>query len=151
LSCVRSQNKVFTNVRPCERRFFPKFLFSRVSESDFFYFGNILVMSEPSELVPTWKPTRKSQKIVKNCFFVFFVFVSFGKGLLPKVTKKWCSTRPVSTHKNSSRLENQLESSVKSSECRALHKWLWRSQSLAHCVAVTTFENVQIASLSSTS
>ncbi len=95
-------------LRPCV--FSKKFVFASFGNWLFSNFRNISVMSEPSELVPTRKPTRKSR------FFMFFVFASFGK----KFRKKLRSTRPVSTHKNSSRLKNWLESLVKSSECRAL-------------------------------
>ncbi len=92
---------------------------------------------------------QKSQIFSKNCenlqktcsetrleilsFFLNFLWVflqkfpsffrGFGSGRLPKlpkITKKWCSTPPILTRENSFRIKNQLESSVKSSECRAL-------------------------------
>jgi len=65
-------------------------------------------------------PTRSDPNFCKKTrFFANFVFVSFGNSLLTKfskVTKKWHSTRLVSTRENSFRLETRL----KSSECRAL-------------------------------
>jgi len=44
------KSETTTELRPCIRRFFPKFWFSRVSEIDFF---QILVMSDSRKLVLT--------------------------------------------------------------------------------------------------
>ncbi len=52
-------------------------------------------------------------------------FWGFGSGFFPnfpKTAKKWCLTRSSEITKNLFWLENRLESSVKSSECRALLK-----------------------------
>ncbi len=60
----------------------------------------------------------------RRFFPKIFIFASFGNRVLPKLpklTKKWRSTCLVSTRKNSFRLEDRLESSAKSSECRALN------------------------------
>jgi len=52
------------------------FVFVSFGNCLFTNFGNISVMSEPSELIPTQKITKIREK---SHFFVFFVFASFGK------------------------------------------------------------------------
>jgi len=112
----------------CERRLLPKFSFLRVSVIDFLWNSS---RDEFFELLPNSfllaktrsdpnfrKNSRKfAQKIAKKHK------KRVGMSLLPKIrvgTKKWRSTRLVSTRENSSQLENRLEISSSSSECRAL-------------------------------
>jgi len=91
------------------------------------YFGNVWAFrtrENCEELAPTCSDPNFCKKLRKNCEKMrFFAKITVGTSLLPKlpkVTKKWCSTLLVSTRENFSRLKNRLESSVKSSECRAL-------------------------------
>jgi len=67
--------------------------------------------------------SKSSEKFGNWFFRMFGNFGNFGNLKIPKfpkITKKWRLTRNSKIAKNSFRLENRLESSVKSSECRAL-------------------------------
>jgi len=60
------------------------------------------------------------KKFGKRVFLMFWNFWNCSISNFPKIAKKWRLTRTSKIKKNLFRLENQLESSVKSSECRAL-------------------------------
>jgi len=99
---------VCQNVRPCERRFFSEyFVFASFGNWLFSNFGNILVMSEPSELIPT-------QKIAKK---LPFTEISESNKKITFNLSRLDSRKLVPTQK-------PTQSSVKSSECRALPKCL---------------------------
>ena len=82
-------------IRPCERRLLPKFLFLRVSVIDVFWkLGLERVIRAFTELVPTRENSfrlKNDSKVAKNrkklCFSELLVITSFGNSLLPKFPK----------------------------------------------------------------
>jgi len=121
---------IVINLRPCERRLLPKFSFSRVSVIGVFRkLGLERVIRAFSELVPT---RENSFRLVPTLIFAknrVFSRFSFSRVSVIAVLRKLGLERVirafselVSTRENSFRLETRLESSEKSSECRALDK-----------------------------
>ncbi len=99
-------------VRPCVRRFFSEiFVFANFGNWLFLNFGNISVMSEPSEHVPTLVFAKNLQKLGSERAF----YRKLG-------SERKNDIELVSTRENSIRLETRLKISDKSSECRALFR-----------------------------
>jgi len=133
-------------LRPCVRRFFSEiFVFASFGNSRFSNFGNISIISESSELVPTLIFAKKSRKLGSE---------QVGTSLVPKIrvgTKKWHSTCLVSTHENSFRLETRLEISDKSSERRALeslHSFKLGCDTRFQCAFCCVFTDIRLFWLS---
>jgi len=123
-----TRQDILPSIKALQKTVFSEiFVFASFEIDVFRNFESGRVFRAFTELVPTrensFRLENRLKSHKKSRFSELFVFASFGNNLLlkfPKITKKWRSTCPVSTRENSFRLENRLESLVKSSECRAL-------------------------------